>query len=84
MLLIPGPLLASTTWFQCRVDPAGNLMNLFTSKTQALQISPLLSSSRLKHFSKYASYLLESVNLELLDLALQMQQPFADRKTFGL
>jgi len=59
-------------------------MYRLTNKTQALQISPLLCSTKLKHFSKFDSYRLLSVNLELLDLALQMQQPFADRKTFGL
>ena len=35
-----GPALASTTWFQFFFDPAGNFFHLFTSRTQALQISP--------------------------------------------
>lgn len=54
-LLIPGPDLASTTWFQWRPLPAGNFMNLLTNRTQALQISPLRSSSKSKHFSKHGS-----------------------------
>jgi hypothetical protein len=36
-----------------------------TKRTQALQISPVLSSSRPKHFSKSGSYRLLSVKREL-------------------
>jgi len=57
----------------------GNFFQRFTSKTQALQISPERRSRNWKHSMKSSSYFLLSVNRELLDLALQMQQPADDR-----
>ena len=42
-------------------------------------MSPPLASDSRKHFLKNSSYLLLPVNLELLDLALHMQQPGVDR-----
>lgn len=72
------------TCFQWRLLPIGSFFHLFTSKTHALHISPLRCSSNWKHFTKSSSYFLLSVNLELLDLALQIQQPVVDRYTFGL
>jgi len=52
--------------------------------TQALHSSPCRDSDILKQLLKDVSYLLLLVNLELLDFALQMQQPLWDRKIFGL
>ena len=59
-------------------------MYLFTSKTQALQISPPRGSERRKQLEKKSSYFPLEVNLELLDFALQMQQPAAVLYSFGL
>lgn len=69
---------------QCRRCPGGKRLKRFTSKTHALQISPCRCSRSWKHALKSISYFLESVKRELLDLALQMQQPCDDRYTFGL
>ena len=63
--LMPGPVLASTTWCQSLVVLAGNFFHLLTMRTQALQISPFLVSSNLKHPTQSSSYFLLSVNLEL-------------------
>merc|ERR1711899_684354 len=79
-VLWPGPARASTTCAQFLLVPGGNCRHLFTIRTQALQMSPVLSSlSSRKQFSNSSSYLSLSVNRELLDLALQMQQPSVDR-----
>ena len=85
-LLPPGPTLESTTWRQSFSVSWGRILHLFTIRTQALQISPCLlwSSLSLKHRVKEFSYLPLSVNLELLDLALQMQHPSPDLNTLGL
>lgn len=72
------------TCFQFFVLPSGSFDHLFTSKTHALQISPLRSSLTWKHPLNWDSYLVEAVNRELEDFAPQMQQPKRERKTFGL
>lgn len=69
---------------QWRRFPSGKRLKRFTNKTHALQISPCRGSCNWKHSLKSVSYFLESVKRELLDLALQMQQPCDDRYTFGL
>ena len=74
----PGPALASTTCAQCCEDPRDSFLNLLTNKTQALQISPHRWSVTWKQLWKKGSYFLLAVNRELLDLALQMQQPARD------
>jgi hypothetical protein len=84
MDFMPGPARASTTCFQLRSDPAGSFFHLLTKRTQALHISPCRGSANLKHFMKSSSYFLLSVNLELLDLALQIQHPVDDLYTLGL
>ena len=85
-LLPPGPTLESTTWCQSFSVSLGRTLHLLTIRTQALQMSPCLLwfSSSLKHWLKAFSYFPLSVNLELLDLALQMQHPSLERKTLGL
>ena len=47
-------------------------------------LSYLELSSSLKHCKKEFSYFELSVNLELLDFALQIQQPSTDLNTLGL
>ena len=65
-VLWPGPARASTTWAQFLLVPAGSCRHLFTMRTHALQISPVLSSiSRRKQFSNSSSYLSLSVKREL-------------------
>ena len=65
-VLWPGPARASTTWAQFLLVPGGNWRHLFTMRTHALQMSPVLSSlSRRKQFSNSSSYLSLSVNREL-------------------
>lgn len=82
--LVPGPALASTTCLQLRNVPGGSFFHLLTKSTQALQISPDRFSLILKHFSNSDSYFFESVNRELDDLALQIQQPDSERYILGL
>ena len=65
-------------------NPAGNFFHLFTSRTQALQISPDRVSCNPKQLWKSFSQRLLSVNRELEDLALQIQQPSILRYIFGL
>jgi len=84
MCLFPGPFLASTTWAQFFFVSFGKIFHLFTTSTHALQMSPSRASSSRKQFENSLSYFSLSVNLELLDLALQMQQPSTDLKIFGL
>ena len=62
---IPGPVLASTTWCQSLFELAGSFFHLLTMRTQALQISPFLTSSSLKQPTQSPSYFLLSVNREL-------------------
>lgn len=50
---------------QCLSLPTGSRLNRFTSKTQALHISPFRGDDNLKHLIKSCSYFLESVNREL-------------------
>ena len=85
-LLPPGPTLESTTWCQSLSVSLGSTLHLFTIRTQALHMSPCLLwlSSSLKHGVNEFSYFPLSVNLELLDLALQMQHPSLERNTLGL
>merc|ERR1712038_1276919 len=84
-LLPPGPSLELTTWPQSLSVSRGRFRHRFTIRTQALQMSPLRApSATLKQGEKALSYLPLSVNLELLDLALQMQQPSTDLNTLGL
>ena len=65
-VLWPGPARASTTWAQFLLVPKGNWRHRFTMRTQALQISPVLSSlARRKQFSNSSSYLSLSVKREL-------------------
>ena len=65
-VLWPGPARASTTCAQFLLVPGGNCRHLFTIRTQALQMSPVLSSlSSRKQFSNSSSYLSLSVNREL-------------------
>lgn len=72
------------TWDQWRSLPGGKRLKRFTSSTHALQISPQRGDASWKHSIKSSSYFFESVNRELLDLALHMQHPCVDRYTFGL
>ena len=64
-IFMPGPCLASTTWAQFLVWEGGNLFHLLTMRTQALQMSPRLSSSTWKHPWKLGAYLSLVVKREL-------------------
>lgn len=75
--------LLSTTCFQFFELPGGSFFHRLTRRTQALQISPCLSSLNRKQPLNNNSYLVEDVNRELEDLAPQIQQPRRDRKTRG-
>ena len=56
--------LASTTCPQWRGEESGSFLNLLTSSTHALQISPRRASRSWKHLRKWSSYLALEVNLQ--------------------
>ena len=64
-IFIPGPCLASTTCAQFLFSEAGSLFHLLTMRTQALQMSPLLSSSIWKQPEKLGEYRSLAVKREL-------------------
>lgn len=72
------------TCFQFFALPEGSFFHRLTRSTQALQISPCLSSFNWKQPLNNNSYFDEDVNLELEDFAPQMQHPRRERKTRGL
>lgn len=71
------------TCFQFFELPEGSFFHRLTRSTHALQISPCLFSFNWKQPLNNNSYLDEDVNLELEDLAPQMQQPRRERNTRG-